>query len=350
MQSQRFGETPAGETVERYTLSEPGGVEVSVMTYGAAVQRLLVPNRDGKRTNVVLGFATLDGYLADDTHHLGAIIGRVANRVAEGRFTLDDRVHELSRNGGAHSLHGGPQGSDRRVWKVADADSAHVALRLTSPDGEMGYPGTLTVQVTYTLVGGALQIDYTAITDAPTIVNLTNHTYWNLAGEGSGSVDEHVLTVNASAYTPVGPGLIPTGEIAPIAETPFDFRLPIPIGERLREAHPQLQLARGYDHNFVLDRGGSDVLALAARVAEPQSGRVLEIRTTEPGIQVYTGNFLDGTLVGPSSHAYRQGDGVAFETQHFPDAPNQPGFPSTVLRPGTVYRSTTLFRIGKRDS
>lgn len=347
MQPRRFGETPAGETVELYTLSEPGGVELSVMTYGAAVQRLLTPSRGGKRVNVVLGFATLDGYLADGGHYFGAIIGRVANRVAEGRFTLDGRVHELSRNAGAHSLHGGPHGFDKRVWDVVDADAAHVALRLTSPDGEMGYPGTLTVQVTYRLVGGALQIDYAAVTDAPTTVNLTNHTCWNLAGEGSGSVDEHVLTVNASAYTPVGPGLIPTGEIAPIAETPFDFRTPTPIGERLREAHPQLQLARGYDHNLVLDRGDSEVLALAARVEEPQSGRVLEIRTTEPGIQVYTGNFFDGTLVGPSGRAYRQGDGVAFETQHFPDAPNHRDFPSTVVRPGTVYRSTTLFRIGK---
>jgi aldose 1-epimerase len=207
------------------------------------------------------------------------------------------------------------------------------------------------VQVSYRLVGGALQIDYAATTDAPTIVNLTNHTCWNLAGEGSGSgsVDEHVLTVNASTYTPVGPGLIPTGEIAPQRGDAVRLSHAYPIGERLREAHPQLQLARGYDHNLVLDRGDSDVLALAARVEEPQSGRVLEIRTTEPGIQVYTGNFYDGTLVGPSGRAYRQGDGVAFETQHFPDAPNHRRFPSTVLRPGSVYRSTTLFRIGQRE-
>jgi len=346
MRFRHFGETPAGETVELCTLSEHDGLEISLMTYGAAVQQLLAPNHDGQRPNVVLGFATLAEYLAYDGHYFGATVGRHANRIASGHFTLDGRVHELLRNDGDNSLHGGPRGFDKRVWKVIAADEAHVTMRITSPDGEMGYPGTLAVWVIYSLAGDTLKIDYTATTDAPTIVNLTNHTCWNLAGEGSGSVDEHVLMVNASAYTPIGAGLIPTGEIAPVAETPLDFRTPTPIGKRRRESHPQLQLAGGYDHNLVLNRRDSESLMLAARVKEPHSGRTLEVHTTEPGIQLYTGNLLDGTLIGTSGYPYRQGDCIALETQHFPDAPNNQDFPSTVLRPGTIYRSTSVFRIG----
>lgn len=345
-----FGETPDGVPVDLYTLTDPSGTAVSVMTYGAAVQQLWVPDRDGIRANVVLGLPTLNDYVAHEGHYLGAIVGRYANRLAHGRFTLDGITYQVPQNDGVHSLHGGPHGFDRGVWQAAVAppsdDCVGLELHYLSPDREMGYPGTLAVEVTYTLLSdGALRIDYRVTTDKPTIVNLTNHPYWNLAGEGSGTIYDHVLTVNADRYTPVDRTLIPTGAIDPVARTPLDFTRPTPIGARIRDAFPQLATARGYDHNFVLDRSGSTSLVLAAHVREPTSRRELEVYTSEPGIQLYSGNFLDGTLTGLSGRSYRQSDGFALETQHFPDSPNHTNFPSTVLRPDGVFTSTTIYRL-----
>ena len=347
---QPFGTTPDGRAVDLYTLTSPSGVSVSVMTYGAAVQQIWAPDRVGRRANVVLGFPTLNGYVAYSGHYFGAIIGRCANRIASGRFTLDGVTYRLPQNDGPNSLHGGTAGFDRQVWKATvlpgDGKSASVEFRYTSREREMGYPGTLSVEVTYTLLDdGSLRVGYRATTDAPTIVNLTNHTCWNLCGEGAGTIYEHALTLLTDRYTPVDAMLIPTGEIASVEGTPLDFRRPTPIGARIRDGFPQLAIARGYDHNFVIDRRGSTSLVLAARVREPTSGRELDVYTTEPGIQLYSGNFLDGTLAGPSGRTYRQSDGFALEAQHFPDSPNHPGFPSTVLRPEEVFESTTVYRL-----
>ena len=330
-----FGKTPDGESVDLFTLGVPGSVEASILTYGAALQALLAPDRNGQRANVCLGFETLAGYVENTGHCFGATIGRYANRIAEARFVLDGTVNEVDRNDGNNCLHGGRRGFDVRVWNVVDATGGMLQLAYSSAHGEMGFPGTLDVRVEYCLEGTELRIDYEAATSAPTVVNLTNHTCWNLAGEGSGSVEGHVLTLNASAFTPVGPDLVPTGEIRPVDGTPLDFRIQTPIGAR----------GRGYDDNLVIDRC-DDSLALAAHVLEQASGRTLEVLTTEPGLQLYTGTFLDGSLVGMSGRPYRRGDCVALETQHFPDSPNRPAFPSTVLRPGETFRSTTVFRLG----
>jgi len=345
-----FGTTPDGSVVDLYNLTNSSGIAVAVMTYGAAVQQLWVPDRDGRKANVVLGFPTLADYVARDGHYFGAIIGRYANRIANGRFLLDGVTYEVPRNDGANSLHGGTAGFDKRVWQAAivplTRDGVGLKLQYTSPDGEMGYPGTLAVNVTYTLANDdSLRIDYRATTDAATVVNLTNHTYWNLAGEASGTICDHILTLYADSYTPVDRTLIPSGEIAPVAGTPLDFTTPTRIGARIREAFPQLAIAHGYDHNVVLERVDTLSPILAARVREPTSGRELEVFTTEPGIQFYSGNFLDGTLRGTSGRTYRQNDGFALETQHFPDSPNHPEFPSTVLRPGDVFESSTVYRL-----
>jgi aldose 1-epimerase len=338
-----------GRPVDRFVLTNGAGVRVAILNLGGIVQAIEAPDRTGRFANVVLGFATAAAYLTDGPY-FGCVAGRYANRIAGGRFTLDGRAYQLAINNGPNHLHGGIRGFNKHLWEATertDGDGLGVELRRVSPDGEEGYPGTLTVAVTYTLNGAnALRIDYRATTDAPTILNLTNHAYFNLAGEGTGSVEGHELQLNAGRYTPTDPTLIPTGELAEVAGTPFDFTSPRPIGERLRDAgSPQIARARGYDHNFVLDRpqpdDGSPVPA--ARVREPGRGRILEVSTTEPGVQFYSGNFLDGTLAGTSGRAYRQGDGFCLETQHFPDSPNQPGFPSTVLRPGREYRSTTVF-------
>jgi aldose 1-epimerase len=354
-----FGTTPNGTSVERWTLTN-GEMTVRVLTYGGIVQTLEVPDAAGNVQNVVLGFDDLAGYVQHNNPgpHFGALIGRYANRIAGGTFTLDGRTYQLPLNDGPNTLHGGPQGFDRQVWKatpVGDGDVAAVQLELVSLDGDQGFPGTLTTTVTYTLeADSSLAIHYEATTDAPTVVNLTNHTYWNLAGEGSGNVYDQQLQIDAGGYTPVDKTLIPTGEIAPVAGTPFDFRKPTAIGERIRENDQQLLFGQGYDHNWALDRtdngarGGSDsqdALEQAAVLHDPRSGRTLTVSTTEPGLQFYSGNFLDGTLVGTGGHIYRQSDGLALETQHFPDSPNEPTFPSTVLRPGEVYDSTTVFTL-----
>lgn len=330
-----FGETHTREQVDLFTLTGTDGVDVSIITYGAAVQCVLAPGRDGRRANVALGFPALRDYVANTGHYFGATVGRYANRIAAGRFVLDGVAYELSRNDGDNCLHGGARGFDTKVWDILEASGGLLTLACTSRDGDMGFPGNLYARVEYRLDGRELRIDYRATTSAPTIVNLTNHTCWNLAGEGSGSVDDHVLQLAASSFTPVDPQLIPTGEIANVEGTPFDFRNEIAIGAR----------GSGYDLNFVLDRP-DDSLFLAARVTDPASGRTLDVLTTEPGIQLYTGTFLNGTLLGTSGRPYRQGDCIALETQHFPDSPNHPAFPQTTLHPHETFASTTVYRFG----
>jgi aldose 1-epimerase len=350
-----FGTAPDGSPVERWTMSN-GDITMRVLTWGGVIQTLEVPDAHGDVDNVVLGFPDLAGYVSDDDPYFGSLIGRYGNRIAGGTFTLDGTTYELPLNNGPNTLHGGPTGFDDQVWEATDVSDDEVAalqLDLVSPDGDQGFPGTLTTTVTYTLdAESRLTVHYEATTDAPTVVNLTQHTYWNLAGEGSGTIYDHELQINASGFTPVDETLIPTGEIAPVEGTPFDFREPTAIGARIRDNNQQLLYGQGYDHNWALDRKsngareGSDAedpLEKAAVLHDPHSGRTLTILTTEPGLQFYSGNFLDGTLVGTSGTIYRQSDGLALETQHFPNSPNEPSFLSTELRPGEVYDSTTVF-------
>lgn len=333
-----------GRPVDRWVL-RAGDLEAAVLTYGGTIQALHVPDRYGSPADVVLGFPTLEGYLGDQPY-LGATIGRYANRITRGRFSLDGREYQLPVNRAPNCLHGGTTGFDRRIWDaepVESADSVGVRLGLVSPDGDNGFPGTLTVTVTMTLSTTGLRLDYEATTDAPTVLNLTNHSYFNLAG--AGTVEGHVLEIAAARFTLAGPDEVPTGELAPVEGTPFDFRSPTAIGARIRQGHPQVVQAQGYDHNYVLDRTAGDPLSFAARVLDPASGRELEVWTDQPGVQLYTSNFLDGTLVGKGEQVYRQTDALCLETQHFPDSVNQPEFPSTVLRPGERFASTTELRI-----
>lgn len=339
---QPYGQLPDGREVHELSLTSARGAEVRFITYGGTITAIRVPDRDGKAANVVLGFASLDGYLGAHPY-FGVITGRYANRIAGGRFTLDGAAYTLAVNNGRNALHGGLKGFDKHLWTPSIVEDG-VALRYVSPAGEEGYPGTLDVTVTYRLTDDpALEIDYLATTDAPTVINLTNHTYFNLAGEGSGGILDHVLMLDAQAYTPVDDTQIPTGEVASVAGTPFDFRQAKRVGADLRSSDVQLLRGSGYDHNFVLS---GDLTRLSGRLHEPSSGRVMEMYTSEPGVQLYTGNFLTGTLVGASGKTYRQSDGLCLETQHFPDSPNQPSFPSTVLRPGETYRSKTIYRFG----
>ena len=342
-----YGTTADGVAVAEYTLANGAGMEVKIITYGGIITSIRVPGRDGRIGNVALGFASLREY-ETKSPYFGAITGRFANRIAAGKFTLDGVTHQLDINNGPNSLHGGLKGFDKQVWAAKELEGGStLELSYHSPDGDQNFPGALDVEVVYTLTGAnELLIDYSATTDKPTIINLTNHSYFNLKGEGEGDICEHVLMLNAGRYTPVNAALIPTGEVAPVAGTPFDFRQPKPVAPGIRSDHPQIALAKGYDHNWVLDRASDDdtSLILAARVQEPVSGRVLEVLTTEPAIQFYAGNFLDASLYGPSGRAYRQGDGFCLETQHYPDSPNHPSFPSTVLRPGEMYRTTTVFK------
>jgi aldose 1-epimerase len=343
-----FGTTPTGERVDRYTLSN-GRMRVRILTYGGILQTIEVPDRRGRLGNVTLGFDNLADYVAKSPY-FGCITGRYANRIAEGQFTLDGVTYSLPINNPPNSLHGGDVGFDKHVWaatEIRNKNTVGLRLTFTSPAGDQGYPGTLQSTVTYTLTAdNGIKMDYRATTSAATVVNLTNHAYFNLAGEGSGTIENHKLTLNARKYTPVDATLIPTGSLDPVAGTPMDFTRSTAIGARIRDGFPQLVIGRGYDHNYVLDRrdNGYTKLEFAARVEDPASGRVLTIVTTEPGIQFYSGNFLDGTLVGTSGRMYRQGDGFALETQHYPDSPNQPAFPSTVLRPGQVYQTTTIYQ------
>jgi aldose 1-epimerase len=328
-------------------------MEVSAMSYGAIIVSLRARDRDGRPDEVVLGFDALDGYLAGHPY-FGAIVGRYGNRIAKGRFTLDGKTYQLATNNGPNHLHGGVKGFDKVVWEAEPFDrdgQSGVVFTHTSPDGDEGYPGTLNVRVTYTLTpANELIVDYDATTDKATPINLTQHSYFNLAGAGTGDILDHQLTLDADRFTPVDATLIPTGELAPVEGTPFDFRRPTAIGARIGADHVQLKNGTGYDHNWVLNRpaGGSTGSALhhAARLEEPKSGRTLDVSTTEPGVQFYTGNFLDGKLTGRSDHSYKQRYGLCLETQHFPDSPNHPDFPSTILRPGERYRSTTVFAFG----
>ncbi|TPQ15439.1 galactose mutarotase [Streptomyces sporangiiformans] len=343
-----FGKLADGTEIHRWSL-ENGGTRLKVLSYGGIAQSLEIPDTRGRHANVSLGFAAIEDYVASSPY-FGALIGRYGNRMAGGAFTLDGEAYRVNVNDGDNSLHGGAQGFDKHVWDLeafTSGSDVGLILRHTSADGEMGYPGTLRTKVTYTLTRhGDWRIDYEATTDKATVVNLTSHVYWNLAGEGNGSVYDHELEIAASRYTPVDSGLIPTGEPAEVAGTPFDFRRTKSIGEDIREADQQLVYSQGFDHNWVLDKGVTAEPEHIATLRDPSSGRTLKIATTEPGVQFYSGNFLDGTLVGTGGHLYRQGDALCLETQHFPDSPNQPSFPSTVLRPGETYRSTTIHSFG----
>jgi len=343
-----FARTPDDQEVDLITLRNQAGVEIRVMTYGATILSLKTPDRNGQADDIVLGFDTFPPYV-DKSPYFGCIVGRYGNRIAKGKFTLDGHTYTLATNNGPNHLHGGAKGFDKKIWKAEpfqDRTGVGVKFSYTSVDGEEGYPGTLKVDVTYTLTDGSqLIIDYHATTDKATVVNLTQHTYWNLAGVKANDILGHELMLNADRYTPVDDTLIPTGELAPVAGTPFDFRTPTAIGARIGQDNEQLKRGKGYDHNFVINRPGEG-LALAARVQEPATGRTLEISTTEPGIQFYSGNFLDGTLTGKGGRVYQQRSGFCLETQHFPDSPNQPAFPSTVLRPGQEYKTQTVFTFG----
>ena len=326
--------------MDRHVLGSRDRLQLEVLEYGATVHRLLVPTRSGPR-NVVLGHATLEEYAAS-TAYLGATIGRYANRVAEGRFVLDGTEYTLETNENGNTLHGGLRGFDSRDWSVASVSEDAVTLTLTSPDGDQGFPGALDASVGYTVSGDEVRIDLSATTDAPTVVNLTNHTYFNLAGEASGSVDEHLLMVDADHYTPTDERLIPTGELAAVEGTPLDLREPTRIGDAVRRDHPDLRRARGIDHNFVVRGSGLREFATVRG-----AGLTLAVSSDAPGVQVYTGNFLDGSMPGTTGSLYRQGDGLALEPQAFPDSPNQPTFGSVVLRPGETYRRTIVWRLGE---
>lgn len=349
-----FGTLPDGRAVDEVTLVGASGLELRAITYGAVIRVLCAPDRAGRMADVVLGYDDLDGYLADRAY-FGAVVGRYANRIARGRFTLDGHTHTLARNDGPNTLHGGVRGWHAALWRAEPftrGDDAGVAFHHTSPDGDEGFPGTVEVRVTYTLTPRAeLVVDYAATTDRATPLNVTQHSYWNLRG-GCGTILDHLLTVDATAITPVDATLIPTGARRPVAGTPFDFRTPTPIGARIDAADEQLRRAGGYDHNWVLARadGGEPApiahVAHVARVVDPASGRTLDVATTEPGVQVYSGNFLDGTVRGKDGCAYAARAGLALETQHVPDSPNQPGFPTTILRPGRTFRSRTVFTLG----
>lgn len=341
-----WGTTSRGEAVREYLLANPRGMRVRFLDYGGIITAIEVPDRNGHRDNVALGFASLADYEQDNASiYFGAIIGRYGNRIGGASFTLDGRQHMLGANDHGNNLHGGPDGFDRRLWTMAEQSESRATLTLLSMDGDQGFPGDLAVRVTYSLEeGDALRIDYEATTSAPTPVNLTNHSYFNLGGNGRVSALDHLLCLDADHFTPVDETLIPTGGIASVAGTPFDFRIPAPISSRVGHPHPQIVRAHGLDHNFVLNDRSVGSPAPAARLYDPGSGRILTVETTEPGIQVYSGNFLDGTKAGSAGRLYRQGAGVALETQHFPDSPNRPEFPSTILHPGETYRSTTIFR------
>lgn len=346
--SESFGTLPDGTEATLYTLTNASGASVSVTDYGGIVTSIVVPDRDGALADVTLGFDSVEGYTSETYRnalpYFGAIIGRYGNRIADAQFELDGETYQLAANNGENHLHGGDVGFDGVIWDAAPVEGeTAVRLTRTSPDGEEGYPGALDVAVTYTLTDDdRLVIDYEATTDAPTVVNLTNHTYFNLTGDPTNTILDHRLRINAEAFTPVDAGLIPTGEVRPVEGTPFDFRDLTPIGEGIDADDEQIALGPGYDHNWMLE-GSGEGLVEAARVVEPTTGRVLVVETTEPAIQFYAGNFLDGSITGKGGVSYAQRTGFCLETQHAPDSPNQPDFPSTVLRPGETYRSQTVY-------
>jgi aldose 1-epimerase len=340
-----FGRLHDGTPVAIYTLTNGHGVEARITTYGGRLVGLLAPDRTGTKADVILGFDSVDGYVANPGPFFGALIGRYGNRIGGAKFSIDGVEYKVDKNDGANSLHGGAHGFDKRVWTAKELPDGGLELTYLSKDGEEGYPGNLKATVTYHLSdANELKIDYRATTDKTTVVNLTNHAYFNLKGAGSGDILGHVMMISANRYTPVDSGLIPTGELRSVDGTPFDFRKPTAIGGRIGDNDEQLKLGKGYDHNWVLNRQGNG-LQLAARVEEPLSGRVLEVLTTEPGVQFYTGNFLDGTIKAKAAKIYGLRSGFCLETQHFPDSPNKPQFPTTMLKPGEQYRSTTIFKL-----
>jgi aldose 1-epimerase len=344
-----FGRASNGTRVDIFTLRNRGGMEARNATYGGTVVFLTAPDRQGRFADVVLGYDTLQGYLKDSPY-FGALIGRYGNRIAHGRFSLDGKPYVLATNNGPNALHGGLRGFDKVIWQVRSArvtpDGPQLTLHYVSRDGEEGYPGTLEVTAIYTLTqDNALRLEYRATTDKPTVVNLTQHSYFNLRGHGD--ILGHVLTIDAARFTPIDRTLIPTGELRAAAGTPFDFRTPTPIGQRIVIDDEQLKFANGYDHNWVID-GPPSKLRVAATVYEPETGRLLEVSSTEPGLQFYSGNFLDGSLTGKSGHRYQFRDGFCLEPQHFPDSPNKPQFPSVVLRPGETYHNTIVYRFTAR--
>lgn len=347
-----YGKTSRGETVEQFTLTNAKGVTVKFITFGGVITEIRTPDRDGKTKSIVLGLSSLKDYEQFAQVHLGASVGRYANRIAKGRFTLNGTTYQLPINNGPNTLHGGPDTFAAKVWKakpIKVANGAGVELTYVSPDGENGFPGNLVAHVTYTLTDdNQLLMDYKATTDKNTVVNLTNHSYFNLAGEGSGNVEKQVIEIAASRFTPTDTTSIPTGELSSVANTPMDLRKPTPIGQNLRANFQQLQFAHGYDHNWVLDNGGKSQPGFAARAYDPASGRVLEVYTTQPGLQFYTANALNGSVVGASGVAYRSTDAFALETEHFPDSPNQPGFPSTELKPGQTFHELTQLHFSTR--
>lgn len=345
IEQKEFGVTPSGEKITEYTLINDNGMKVGILNYGGIVQSLVVPGRSGEMADVVLGFDSLDSYRTESPY-FGALIGRYGNRIAKGQFTLDDQTYHMFINNGPNSLHGGKEGFDKKVWNARpiEGDST-VALELTylSKDGEEGYPGNLNVKVTYTLNNdNALRIDYEATTDKKTVVNLTNHSYFNLAG-GKGTILDQKVMLNADKFLPVDTTLIPIGELRPVEGTPMDFRTPTAVGARIDQPYEQLQNAGGYDHCWVLNTNG-DLSKVAASVLDPQSGRYMEVYTTEPGIQFYSGNFLDSTLTGKNGIVYPKHAALALETEHFPDSPNHPDFPSVVLEPGQTYQTSTIYK------
>jgi len=345
-----FGKTSAGENVDLYTLRNAHGVEARIMNYGGILVSLKVPDRNGKFDDVVLGLNDLDSYLKGHPY-FGALIGRYGNRIAKGRFTLNGVEYKLAVNNGENHLHGGIKGFDKVVWtgrEMKTTAGPAVVLTYLSKDGEEGYPGNLRVRVVYTLTkNDELKIDYSATTDKDTVINLTHHSYFNLAGEGNGDILSHVVTINGNRFLPTDAGSIPTGELRPVAGTPFDFLKPTAIGARINQDDEQLKFGNGYDHTWVIN-GRAGTMRLAATAYEPASGRLMQVWTTEPGIQFYTGNFLDGTLTGKSGKIYQRRFGFCFETQHFPDSPNHPSFPTTTLKKGATYKSTTIYRFKHR--
>ncbi len=342
-----FGKTPDGQPVDLYVLTNKSGAEVSITNYGGAVVSLKVPDRNGKLADVVLGYDTVDGYV-NDKSYFGALVGRYGNRIGHAQFVLDGKTYTLAKNNGENSLHGGIKGFNKAMWSAktfSKKGGQSLSLSYLSKDGEEGFPGNLKVTVTYIWTDvNTLMIEYSATTDKKTVVNLTNHSYFNLAGQGSGDILGHLLTIQADQFTPVDSGLIPTGELRDVMDTPFDFRKPTAIGARIIQDDEQLNLGGGYDHNFVLRMPMDHGEYLAARVLEPASGRVLEVWTTEPGVQFYTGNFLDGKTLGKGGIAYPKRSAFCLETQHFPDSPNQPKFPSAVLNPGERLHTITKYQ------
>jgi aldose 1-epimerase len=344
--SKPYGKTSSGTPLTLYTLTNSHGVEASITNYGGIIVSLKTPDRTGKMGDVVLGFDSVEPYLG--THpNFGTLVGRYGNRIGKAKFSIDGKEYTLAKNNGENSLHGGVEGFGKKVWtakEVKRSDGPAVELTYVSKDGEEGFPGTLTSTVVYTLTNAnELKIEYKATTDKTTVVNLTNHSYFNLAG--GGDILNHQLMLAADRFTPVDAGLIPTGELKPVEGTPFDFRKPTAIGARINAADEQIKVGGGYDHNFVLN-GNAGTLRLAARVSEPTTGRWMEVSTTEPGVQFYTGNFLDGTIKGKGGQTYAKRSGLCLETQHFPDSPNKPAFPTTLLKPGATYQTTTVYKFG----